>query len=226
MISIGIASINSRSKALCAVLASLLDQTVQPDRIFVQLNNYEEVPVYLQGIDKLHYAHGPDMGTLGKFADASQVGYRLTCDDDIIYPRDYVERMIEAYERHRCLICVQGATLPHNFKSYRLDRYVVRFYHALRKPKKVLVPGSGTLCWHTDLVNIEPSMFERTNCDDPQLGLMMHDFGIDVIAIERRAFWLKSIAVNRSESIGARLKQNDAWITSKIKSSKWHSLEA
>ena len=104
-VTVSIATIPSRKEALKITIDSLINQV---DKIYIYLNNYEEIPNYLtynsyklktQGLKKIEYFRSQnykDLGDVGKFHCVGIIkGYHFTCDDDIIYPDNYIKYMIE-----------------------------------------------------------------------------------------------------------------------------------
>eukprot|EP00929_Paragymnodinium_shiwhaense_P033525 TRINITY_DN18399_c0_g1_i2.p1 TRINITY_DN18399_c0_g1~~TRINITY_DN18399_c0_g1_i2.p1 ORF type:complete len:448 (+),score=31.09 TRINITY_DN18399_c0_g1_i2:87-1430(+) len=88
-----------RRKLVPLVVESLIYQTVNATCIVVILNGYESVPTHWKMYDRVEYYIPPvDLGASGKFFDRGFIRkfrYHLTADDDIIYPSNYVERLIE-----------------------------------------------------------------------------------------------------------------------------------
>mmetsp|Transcript_17530 Transcript_17530/g.36403 ORF Transcript_17530/g.36403 Transcript_17530/m.36403 type:complete len:236 (+) Transcript_17530:578-1285(+) len=86
-------------RSLHLVMSSLASQV---DQIVVYLDNYEFVPLFLQGRPWITVVHngsltnGASMGDAGKFLvlDGPSSSIILTCDDDILYPSNYVDVMI------------------------------------------------------------------------------------------------------------------------------------
>ena len=107
MISVNIATQPSRVEQLKKTVESLYNQV---DVIRIYCNNFKEMPD-LGLYDKIHYIGGSDLTDNGKFyplKNISQDEYYLTCDDDIIYPPDYVEEMIKLIDFHECIITYHG----------------------------------------------------------------------------------------------------------------------
>ena len=130
MIRASLASIPERERSLRQTVASLLPQI---DRLGVYLNGYGSVPDFLHDprIDVARSQEHGDRGDAGKmfWTDAGDFDYYLACDDDIIYPPDYAERMVAAIEQYgrRALVGCHGALLRHNPEDYYGSRG--RVYH-------------------------------------------------------------------------------------------------
>lgn len=82
---VGIATTKDRTELLETTLASLENQTVQPDRIFV----YENEGDGLGLTDNAKFY----------FTDKAKE-YYLTCDDGMIYPPDYIAKMVCEIEKN------------------------------------------------------------------------------------------------------------------------------
>lgn len=219
----GIASTPLREDTLELTLRSILSQA---DEVRVYLNNYETVPAYLKhptafirkkDFDKIRIFRSQeygDLGSLGKhFIQPNEElkGYRFTIDDDILYPPDYVDRMISEIERYgrKAVVGVHAAQLRLPIKTYytSLNTSQTRFEKALSENKHVHVLGSGTMAYHTDTVNIDQNFFEAKNYDDPQISAHLQKQGISRVAIARRYKWLVNIdrayatSIHRNRSI-------------------------
>ena len=114
MIRASLASIPARRDSLRRVVESLLPQV---DRLGVYLNGYGDVPEFLAD-DRIDVARSEDHGDLGDagkmfWAAEPGVDYHLACDDDILYPADYVARMVAEVDRYgrRALVGCHGALM-------------------------------------------------------------------------------------------------------------------
>eukprot|EP00929_Paragymnodinium_shiwhaense_P120142 TRINITY_DN92032_c0_g1_i1.p1 TRINITY_DN92032_c0_g1~~TRINITY_DN92032_c0_g1_i1.p1 ORF type:complete len:708 (+),score=26.87 TRINITY_DN92032_c0_g1_i1:128-2251(+) len=78
---------------------SLLHQTLNVTCVIVILNGFDAVPSHWKENERVAYYMAPtDLGAAGNFFDSSFLGrfkYHLTADDDISYPDNYVERVVE-----------------------------------------------------------------------------------------------------------------------------------
>src|SRR5690606_25986430 len=107
----GMATIPSRVEALDVAVASIYDQV---DRLFVYLNNYDEIPLFLKR-DKISVFTSQQFGDIkdtGKFFGLTRVqrGIYLSLDDDIQYPPDYAQVMKNHVVRfkNKCVVGVHG----------------------------------------------------------------------------------------------------------------------
>ncbi len=159
MIIATMASLSTREKLLARTVASLLPQV---DALCVYLNGYDRVPACLVHPKVAHAVLGKDAGWRGAEAKLwfwdrdefkaaprwSPVDIALTVDDDIIYPPDYVARLVAALkERPGSIACVHGSILMDPFVSYLDSRWIAPARGPLSVDTRVHVPGTGTMAW-------------------------------------------------------------------------------
>jgi len=214
---VSIASMGYRSHMLAQVVDSLYWQV---DRINVYLNNYAAVPKFLKR-PKIQVAlsqkHG-DRGDAGKFfwSDALPGScYHFTCDDDILYPQDYVARMrhhVEQYGR-KALVSLHGACLRRlpsgSFYNQRVS--LLRCTRSVAHDTPVHIPGTGVLAYHVSTIRLRPEMFRCANMADVWVGLAAKQQGIPVVVARHGPRWILTIPDPRPErSIFERYKRRDA----------------
>lgn len=193
MITIKIASIPDRIIQLEQTIYQFLKQA---DKIEVYLNNYTVIPQFLiqDKIQVFTSAEYGDRGDIGKFFQIEHAfGYVLTIDDDLIYPDDYVQKIIQKIDLYnrKSFICVHANRLPPNpLTSYYQDKIGIHFEKALENDTQVDIPGTGTLGFHTDLIKLTSDIFIKPNMTDLWLALYAKNKGIPIICIERTSNWL------------------------------------
>jgi len=193
MIFVKIASIPVRIKQLEETIFKLLNQV---DRFDVYLNNYPAIPEFLQHPKVRIFTSQEygDRGDTGKFFQIEDVsGYVLTIDDDLIYPENYIQTMINKIDfyKRNVFICVHGNILPkHKLSSYYRDKIGVHFEVSLQKDQQVDIPGTGTLGFHTDRIKFSSDIFIMSNMTDIWLGLYAKKNNIPIICLERQHKWL------------------------------------
>lgn len=186
-----IATMVKRLPLLEAVVESIRNQA---DTLRVCLNDHARTPSFLKG-GNIEAVMGPNLGDAGKFRWAGKVsGYMFTIDDDIIYPPDYVERLISAVEEgeRRFAVGVHGAVfkrLP--VEDYYRDRHVFHYRGALAMDTPVHVLGTGTLAWHSDTMAVSLGNFPRPNMADVWFALAAQRQRVGLVAIGRRQGWLQ-----------------------------------
>jgi len=192
-----LASIPARESLLREVVARLLPQV---DRLNVFLNDYAALPEWLEH-PRVTVArsqdHG-DLGDAGKFFWADSVrGYHLTCDDDLDYPADYVERIVADIEtlRRRAVVSYHGVRLRENFTSYYKvgDREVFHFKDPLAEWLGVHLGGTGVMGYHSSALRVSRHDFRHPNMADIWLGLLAQQQKVPIVTPPRRANWLRDL---------------------------------
>ncbi len=142
-------------------------------------------------------ADGSERGDAAKF-DATRNGefnYYLTCDDDIIYPANYVAAMIAAVNRHggRCVVTAHGRSFIHYpiESYYRSPAVKSRMNYDEIRDVPVDIPGTGCMAWRSDLLTFEVEDFAgHKNMADIWAACRLKRDGIEAISIARPAHWL------------------------------------
>jgi hypothetical protein len=110
---VSLTTISERLEKMSIATESLLRQTLKPDRIILWLDEKLEgrlpPPLHRQVERGLEIRFVRDIGpytkviyALKEFADDLVVA----CDDDVVYPRDWLKDLMAAHEREpRCVIC-------------------------------------------------------------------------------------------------------------------------
>ena len=155
-----LASIPEREKMLEKTVESLRPQV---DEIRVALNDYPYVPKFLSKREVVMLDNSK--GDAGKhyFADQFE-GYLLTCDDDLIYPSGYVEKMIAGVKEHHCACTLHGRV--YNYRpilNFQMSFIGYPCLETLRRDVRVDIGGDGVMCWHTDFLKIRYENFESKN---------------------------------------------------------------
>lgn len=185
-----LASIPSRVDCLEKVVEALLPQV---DLLRCFLNGYDEVPRFLEH-DRIVVASAGDLGDRGKFFWCEEPdGIQLICDDDIFYPPDYAAGMLRALERHgrKAVVGVHGVKLREPFNAYYQDRTVVHFALALQRDAQQDILGTGCLAYDPATIQVRRRDFREPNMADVWFGLIAQREGVPLVAVQRKAGWLK-----------------------------------
>ena len=93
---VGMATWKYRLPTIGETLDSLIHQVSE---IHVFLNGYKRIPANIPRIDNVYYhtENGNDYKSSAKFKfqNISKADYYFTCDDDLIYPTNYIEKSIK-----------------------------------------------------------------------------------------------------------------------------------
>lgn len=140
---VGLATFKGREKSLIETLKSLENQV---DEIYVYDNSNQ-----------------PDIKDNGKFYGLTQIEepcYYFTCDDDIIYPEDYIEKMIKDINRLDCIVTHHGKII--NSEDYLTKSEQYHFSVRNFEEKMLDVAGTAVTAFRTDYFNPK-YLFENKN---------------------------------------------------------------
>jgi len=187
-------SIPSRINQLKITIKSILKYA---DKVFVYLNGYHEVPDFLihekivvQGINE------PDLNASGKVAylrNENVDGFMFIIDDDIVYPSNYVKKMIETLEKYdrKVVACVHGSIFPRNFQWYYERTRIFPMRHALVHDFVCNLPGSGAIAFHTSTLSLDFNDFRPYTMVDLCFAIVCAEQKVPVISVARKKGWLK-----------------------------------
>ncbi len=213
-VTVGMASIKSRMHTLKTTIDSLLPQV---DHIHVYLNDYETVPSFLQNNDKITYYLGKiykDRGDTGKYFAVNGIddGYFFSCDDDLIYPSDYVQKTIEFLKskQNKVIATYHGAILNKGvLQNYYRDRKQIHYAHFQRTPIPVHIGGTGVMAFHVHTFKPTIKNFAYPNMSDIWVGVQAQDAGIPIICAPRPLGWIKAMEIPSEETIhGSKLNHD------------------
>lgn len=198
-----IATVEDRKSQLKNTVDSLVNQV---DHVYVWCN-YKDLFTY--DSPKVIVEGGIDIGDAGKFYFENE-GYILTCDDDLIYPADYVSTMTAACEYYGHPVSCHGRTFKQKIiKSYYNDpAYKYRCLDEVREDVAVQFAGTGVLCYHTDDCKISIDHFPYPNMADIFFSRYCAMNGIELKVIKHSAGWIKYQEV--SDTIYERFKNADS----------------
>lgn len=186
MITAKIASLPKRERLLKRTVESLRPQV---DNIFVALNGYQHTPDFLDFGEYVHLDNST--GDAAKFYDIENInGYVLTCDDDLIYPPNYVSYMIRGLHRHNAITTLHGKVYPRPVTTFKNTKLSVQCLRNLYEDVKVEVPGTGVLCFHTDMIDLNYKDFKLPNMADIWMGKFAHEQNVDIVALAHDASYL------------------------------------
>lgn len=109
-------------------------------------------------VDEIHlYNNGKELENLtdnGKFFGLTYYNepvYYFSCDDDLIYPSNYIEQLIKEIEETQAIVTHHGRILRGENKSYYRGHYA--FPCLAEQPNRcsIDVAGTGVTGWRTDI---------------------------------------------------------------------------
>lgn len=227
-VTVGIATYPPRLTALPDTIESLHDQV---DCIHVCLNEYRQVPAVLQRYSKVICTIPErNLSDLGKFLQLPKSnGYFLTCDDDLLYPHDYVTKTITQLRKHGGVVSYLGRVFPRDRKCQSYYRDTAEYYHCLREVQQdhqVHVVGTGVMCFHTDSVDFNFGDFQQLGMADVQFGVYAALNRIKLTALKHPKDWIvHTNKIDLKETIYSKNKDNDRKYTDIINQVDWNTVE-
>jgi hypothetical protein len=191
MICAGMATTPERLTSLALSVSSLLSQV---DRLHVALNGHGEVPSFLHHPKITTTLCDNSLGDGAKFMGLDGE-WLLTCDDDLIYPVDYVETMIAGAKRYGCIVTLHGRSFAKKpIRSYYRNK--ARKYSCLKEVMKdvmVEVGGTGCMCWNREVFRFGPADIESVNMADLWLSVKAAREGVPIMVLAHEGGWLKHV---------------------------------
>jgi hypothetical protein len=136
---------------------------------------------------------GEDRADGGKFGFLESGEYYCTCDDDIIYPPDYSEKIVKECNASDGVVSYHG----HDHELFPVsDIYIgASFYGGFTKEterRKITIPGSGVACIDTSRVSIVVKT-EPKRMIDVHFAIACKEAGITPMLGAKPSKWLKPI---------------------------------
>ncbi len=130
---------------------------------------------------------------LGYNACKGEDFYYFTCDDDLIYPPDYCERLIEWVDffEKKAVVSLHGSV----FKEFPVTSYYYgrRTYPCLGDvpaPQRVIFPGTGCAAFHSSAVELSMRDFKVRNMADIWLGLLLQKQKVPSVVLPHQGDYL------------------------------------
>lgn len=197
LVHIGMATMPKRERACRKVIDSILAQTHEDWHLWVSLNDYGSVPRGWPEDSRITYRLSDnELGDGEKFFPHDQEGSDLlfAIDDDIVYPPDYLEKMLGWFNHfdQRYAIAVHGSILTNQFRSWAYDRWVSHFAYGQKQPAHMHILGTGTVLLKKEW--LEGYQFaDFRNMSDIGVSLQLRREGVARITVPRSRGWLKPI---------------------------------
>lgn len=140
-----------------------------------------------------------NLGDAGKFYAAPTQGIHLTCDDDILYPGDYVETIVAGLQRHdgEYVVGFHGCDIaPLPVDSYYRGGQVNKchFRRALPGDRPVHVLGTGVMAYMPERVRFPISTFRIQNMADIWCALRCQAEHVGMMCLQHPDGWLEASA--------------------------------
>ena len=217
MIYANMATIPERIEMVKIVVKSIIDQV---DHLYLFANNcYHELAHDGDMLYDNLYTWSSDNEKMDceKFVAVDlQKGYIFTIDDDLIYPPDYVQTMIDHIERYKrkAIITLHGRTFGRfPIKSYYRDE-TRKGYHwdrPLAEDVQVHSGGTGVMAWHSDTITIDYDRITFGNCADVWMAVFAREANVPIMCVAHETGWLQYL--DPKETIYKKHYNDDKKIT-------------
>ena len=151
--------------------------------------------------------------------------YYFTIDDDIVYPRDYVEKMVGCLKKYKnkAAVAVHGAIFPDPIEFYyeRVKGYPLR--KELERDTFVSLIGSGTLAFHMDSIDLHFLDFFPLVMNDLRFSYLAREQGVPLVCIKRPEGWLQPIECGENTLWERFQRRDDVHTAHVIKYGPWNS---
>jgi hypothetical protein len=182
---VGMATFAGREKAVERAMNSLVNQV---DEIILYDNE-----------------KNPNLYDNGKFYGLKlqrKPCYYFTADDDLIYPSNFVQTMIEAIEKHKTIVTHHGRKLQTLDVSYYRGHKSFRCLDYNNFECLIDVPGTGVTAFRTDYFNPkELYKAKDVKMSDIIFGLEAKKQGKKITVLKHSSNWIKQIPIDHSKSI-------------------------
>ena len=219
-VSVCLATFPGRFATVGRTVETLLDQTEIPDEIHIWVNESEFAPP-LPDDDRIvvHLAKDNNLTDIGKFAaaDLAPDGIIILADDDLKYPRDYVETMVKEVNRFNGELCVglHGVVFPLGTEINEIDDYFSqRRVHLYSRGSSSHTPchviGTGTMAYDKRKVQFDYTQWDYNRMVDLHVGVTCQKLGVGIISIPRSTNWLTSFELEEDDvSIWESVKKDE-----------------
>jgi len=180
---------------LFRVLASLRPHV---DRLHVYLNGYEAVPVAVEDLADEWVLGEDNAGAERKFWWAGRWdGVYLSCDDDIVYPPDYVPTMVDAAQHAgRALVTMHGRTYLDRPRTVHevAPGSIGKFHRRVDYGRPVNCGGTGVMAWDCRHVTL-PTEWEHRNMADLQVAAWAQRNEVPMWLVAHQAHYFEPLAL-------------------------------
>lgn len=193
---IGLATFKGREEALRECLISLNNQSLKADAIHVYDNELR-----------------PNLYDNGKFYSLHKYNepiYYLSCDDDLLYPYDYIESMVKAIEEHKTIVTHHGRKLRALNISYYKGHQSFRCLGVNHSSFLIDVAGTGVTAFRTDYFN-PVNLYKSTDIKMSDLIFSLEAAKesklITILAHDKG--WIKQLFIDTKKSIYHTERKNE-----------------
>lgn len=192
-IACGIASLPERENNLSKTIERLYSQF---DVIHVVLNGYDSTPSFLNRENIAVYHSDNTYGAAMKYWGVQwSSGYYFGCDDDLLYPPDYVEWMLHWLQRYdnKIVVTAHGGDLkqiPLISTRYKLyPRY--HFQDNVNCERFVMLGGTGVMAFYQPFFNLRFEELPTYNMVDADMFCKTQRDKVPVLIVPHIKNWIK-----------------------------------
>ena len=176
------------------------------DEIRIVFNDYLEIPTWISERPKIiPFINTPDKYTSNSvwLAIDGVDGYVFTCDDDIIFPSDYVPTLISKIKEfdNKAVITLYGEIAKRPFTQYNKGRYAIGFFRLSDCDRVCDIAGAGCSLFHTDWMRPKMSDFPDLYSRDLWFSILAHRCNLPIIRIKSGEYWLRFCSVDDGPEI-------------------------
>jgi hypothetical protein len=200
---VGMATFAGREQAVERAINSLINQV-------------DEIVLYDNEVNPNLYDNGKFYGLKLQRKPC----YYFTCDDDLIYPPNYVQTMIVAIEKHKTIVTHHGRIVDSLDVSYYRSHKTFRCLNYNTVECLIDVPGTGVTAFRTDYFN--PKQLYKAKdvkMSDIVFGLEAKKQGKKITILRHPSNWIRQIQIDNSKSIHTteyKREQRQIELTNKI----------
>ena len=193
MVTAQIATLPNRVDLLKKTVESLLPQV---DILNIMLNGHNITPSFCHKPKITVYHRNNEKGDAEKFFGLKNIeGYIFTCDDDLIYPPDYVETMTKRLAEFGNFVILtnHGRIMqPKPVSSSYADR--IAAYHWRNEAKESVqldIGGTGVMAWDSDCFFPDYNRIDKANMADIWVHGFAKEQGIRIMLCPHPAEWIQ-----------------------------------
>jgi hypothetical protein len=190
---VGMATTNKRARFAETAVESLVHQA-------------DEIHVYNNSKEAHDYTDNAKFHALTLF---NEPVYYFSCDDDILYPSDYVITMVEAIERTGTIVTHHGRELLGLDRNYYRGHKGFRCLDENNTEQIIDVAGTGVTAFRTDYFN-PTEIYKATDkrMSDLVFSLEAAQQSKQITILKHTKNWLKDLRVPQGLSIHFMERKN------------------
>jgi len=197
IVSANFATHKARRNVIDKAVSSIIDQV---DVVRVHYNDYKP--------PKRDWEQhtGEDITDKGKFAHIKKGEIAFTCDDDLLYPPDYVSKTLRGLYEHNSIVTYHGRRLRGKGLNYYRGHESFHFMHTTLQDEKVDVPGTGVMCFDTRRFMPDILQYDQDKMVDLLFALEARKKKREIVCLKHIRGWIN--VLTDTESIYSEMVNN------------------